>query len=62
VSERGWWTGLSCRLCGQRVKITDADAIFHRGLSGDGPTAEHYECRTFRNRVAERLAQVRGSE
>jgi hypothetical protein len=62
VSERNWWVGLDCALCGQPVKITDADAVFHRGLANDEPTAEHYECRSFHNAVADRLREIRESK
>jgi hypothetical protein len=66
VSERGWWTGLDCALCGERVKVTAGDARFSQPVLPGGklgrPVAEHFECRTFHDTVAERLAQVREDE
>ena len=56
MSERNWWVGLDCALCGRPVKVGDADAVFRRRLADDKPTAEHYECRRLRDAVAERLA------
>jgi hypothetical protein len=60
MTERGWWTGLDCALCGERVKVSDADAIFRRGLDTGEPSAEHFECRRFHDAVVDRLAALPG--
>jgi hypothetical protein len=60
MSERSWYVGLDCRLCGEPVKVTAADATFHRGLRDGGPWAEHHDCRTFHDAVVKRLAELPG--
>jgi hypothetical protein len=44
VSARGWWVGLACRLCGQRVKAVNGK--FSRPVNEDGsfgePVADHH--------------------
>jgi hypothetical protein len=61
VSACNWWTGLTCRLCGERVKVTAGDAPFCHGLGNGGEAwAEHYDCRRFHDRVEARLEERRG--
>jgi hypothetical protein len=60
VTDRNWWVGLVCRLCGRPAKLTAGDALFCRGLDNGGePWAEHYDCRRFRGRVDRALEERR---
>jgi hypothetical protein len=47
MSVRSWWTNLRCVHCGRPVKVTAADATFHRNLGGK-PWAEHHACKEAR--------------
>jgi hypothetical protein len=39
------WESRVCVHCGNKIVIARQGAVFHRGLTTDGPWSEHFSCK-----------------